>query len=62
MKQEVHVTLKLKLWLPCKFNKEEITTFFRHRLPNAFGNYLTDMINPIDIIDIKEEQEIYETN
>lgn len=58
-KQQVDVTLKISLWLDARMEVDAITTLVRSSLPLAFGDALTDMENPVDIIDIKEEAEIY---
>lgn len=59
MKQQVDITLKLSLWLDATMDKVEIVTHVRSSLPHAFGEELTAMINPVDILDVREEAEIY---
>lgn len=62
MKQHVEITMKLNLWLPAEWNEEQIITHIRSSLPTAFGEHLTDMENPVDVLDVREEAEIYCTN
>jgi len=59
MKQQVDITLKLSLWLDATLDEDEIITHVRASLPIAFGDQLTAMQNPVDILDIKQEAEIY---
>jgi len=59
MKQQVDITLKLSLWLDAEMEVDDITTYVRASLPEAFGEALTDMENPVDILDIREESAIY---
>jgi hypothetical protein len=60
MKQQVDVTLKLSLWLDAAMDEDEIVTRVRSSLPKAFGEELTAMKNPVDILDVKQEAEIYD--
>lgn len=59
MKQQVHVTVKLSLWLDATLDEDDIATYIRSSLPLAFGEDLTAMENPVDILDIREEAAIY---
>jgi hypothetical protein len=59
MKQQVNITLKLSLWLDAELDVDDIVTYVRTSLPKAFGEALTDMENPVDILDIREEAAIY---
>ena len=59
MKQQVDITLKLSLWLDATMDDDEIVTHIRASLPKAFGEDLTAMKNPVDILDVKQEAEIY---
>lgn len=59
--QQVDVTLKLSLWLDASMSEDDITTYIRSSLPQAFGEELTALQNPVDILDIKQEAEIYGT-
>lgn len=59
LKQQVDVTLKLSLWLDAEMDEDEIVTLVRSSLPNAFGEALTAMINPVDILEVRQEAEIY---
>ncbi len=59
MKQQVEVTLALSLWLDAAMDEEAITTYVRSVLPRAFGEALTFMTNPVDILAIRQEAEIY---
>lgn len=59
MKQQVDITMKLSLWLDASMDADEIVTHIRSTLPNAFGEELTDMLNPVDILDVREEAAIY---
>jgi hypothetical protein len=61
MKQQVDITLKLSLWLDTAMDEDEIVTHVRSSLPKAFGEELTAMKNPVDILDVKPEAEIYGT-
>jgi hypothetical protein len=58
MKQQVDITLKLSLWLDATMDEDEIVTHVRSSLPKAFGEELTAMTNPVDIIDVRQEAEI----
>ncbi len=59
MKQQVEVTLKLSLWLDATMNEDEIVTHVRSSLPKGFGEELTAMQNPVDILDVRQEAEIH---
>jgi len=59
LKQQVDVALKISLWLDATMNEDEIVTRVRSALPLAFGEALTGMKDPVDIIDVKQEAEIY---
>ena len=59
MKQQVDITMKLSLWLDTGMEQDDIVTYVRSALPAAFGEDITAMINPIDILDIREEAEIF---
>jgi len=59
MKQQVEVTLALSLWLDATMDEEAITTYVRGALPHAFGEALTFMTNPVDVLTIRQEAEIY---
>ena len=59
MKQQIEVTLKLSLWLDATMDEDEIVTHVRASLPKAFGEELTVMDNPVDILEVREEAEIY---
>jgi hypothetical protein len=61
MKHEVHVTLTLKLWLDASWDDETIVTHVRTQLPLAFGDELTTLQNPIDVLSIEQETHIYGT-
>ena len=61
MKQQVEVTMTLRLWLDAAMDEEDITTHVRSLLPLAFGEELTAMINPVDILNIRQEAEIFGT-
>ena len=61
MKQQVEITLALRLWLDAAMDEEAIATHVRTRLPHAFGEALTALVNPVDILDIREEAEIFST-
>lgn len=61
MKQQVDITMKLSLWLDASMDEDEIVTHVRSSLPTAFGEELTEMKNPVDILDVKQEAEIYGT-
>src|SRR5262249_15616018 len=61
MKQQVDITMKLSLWLDASMDEDEIVTHVRSALPTAFGEELTEMKNPVDILDVKQEAEIYDT-
>jgi len=59
MKQQVNVTFTLSLWLDAAMDEDDIVTMVRSALPLAFGKALTAMKNPVDILDIRQEAEIY---
>ena len=59
MKQQVEVTLKLSLWLDASMDEDAIVTHVRSALPDAFGASLTEMQNPVDILSVKLEAEIF---
>jgi hypothetical protein len=59
MNQQVDITLKLSLWLDATMDEDDIITHIRSSLPKAFGKELTAMKNPVDILDIQQEAEIY---
>lgn len=59
MKQQVDVILKLSLWLDATLDEDDIVTHVRTALPTAFGEELTVMENPVDIIAVEEEAEIF---
>jgi hypothetical protein len=61
MKQQVNVTMTLSLWLDAAMDEDDIVTYVRSVLPLAFGEALTAMKNPVDILDIQQEAEIYGT-
>lgn len=61
MKQHVDITLKLSLWLDATMDEDDIVTHVRASLPKAFGEELTAMKNPVDIISVRQEAEIYGT-
>lgn len=58
MKQQVEVTLKLSLWLNADMDEDEIVTHVRSSLPNALGEELTSMQNPVDILEVRRGAEI----
>jgi hypothetical protein len=59
MKQHVEITLRLNLWLDVLMDQDELITHVRTRLPYAFGEELTEMVNPVDILEIRQEAAIY---
>jgi hypothetical protein len=61
MKQLVEITLTLSLWLDATMDEDAIATHVRTRLPHAFGEELTSIANPVDILDIREEAGIFGT-
>lgn len=60
MKQQVNVTLTISLWLDAAMHEDDIVTMVRSALPLAFGKALTALKNPVDILDIRQEVQIYE--
>jgi hypothetical protein len=58
MKQQVDITMKLSLWLDASMDEDEIVTHVRSALPSAFGEELTEMKNPVDILHVRQEAEI----
>ena len=52
--QEVNVDLSIKLWLPIEWDEGEISGYVRGQLPEAYGERITNMINPVEIKDIKQ--------
>jgi hypothetical protein len=61
IRQQVDIALKLSLWLDATMDEDGIVTRVRAALPLAFGEELTAMLNSVDILDIKQEAEIYAT-
>jgi hypothetical protein len=61
MKQQVNVTMTLSLWLDASMDEDDIVTHVRSVLPLAFGEALTTMTNPVDILDVRQEAAIYGT-
>lgn len=59
MNQHVEVTVRLNLWMPAKLSADEIVTSVRAALPVGFGEMMTAMQNPVDILRVREEREIY---
>ena len=59
MKQHVGVTLKLNLWLDASMDEDEIVTHIQASLLKAFGEELEAMLNPVEILSVKEEAELY---
>ena len=59
MRQQVDVTLKLSLWLDAAWDEDDIVTHVRAALPDAFGESLTSMNNPVDVLDVRQEAELY---
>lgn len=59
MNQQVQITVSLRLWLDAAMDEEAIATHVRTRLPHAFGEELTALTNPVDILDIREEADIF---
>ena len=59
MKQHVDITLVLSLWLDARMDEGEIVTHVRASLPDAFGEELTAMLNPVDILVVHQEAELY---
>ena len=54
--------MALSLWLDAGMDEDDIVTYIRSVLPLAFGESLTAMLNPVDIIDVRQEAEIYGTH
>jgi hypothetical protein len=59
MKHQVNIAMTLSLWIDAAWNEDDIVTYVRSALPLAFGDALTAMKNPVDILDILQEAEIY---
>jgi hypothetical protein len=59
MKQQVDVTLKLSLWLDATWGEDDIVTHVRSALPDAFGESLTGLSNPVDVLSVRQEAELY---
>jgi hypothetical protein len=59
--QEVEVSLTLRLWLDAGWDEDAVVTHVRTRLPDAFGEELTAMLNPVDIRSVRQEAEVYGT-
>jgi hypothetical protein len=55
MRQQVEVTMTLTLWLAAAMTEDDVVTHVRTRLPDAFGEALTAMTNPVDILMIRQE-------
>jgi hypothetical protein len=62
MKQQVDVTMRISLWLDAAMDEDDIVTAVRSALPLAFGKALTSIKNPVDILDIRQEAQIYGTD
>lgn len=61
MKQQVEVTLKLSLWLDATWDENQIARYVRAGLSPAFGESLCCMANPVEILGVRQEAEIYGT-
>jgi hypothetical protein len=61
MKQQVDVTVRLSLWLDAAMDEDDIVTYIRSVLPLAFGDANAALKNPVDILEIRQEAEIYAT-
>jgi uncharacterized protein YqkB len=61
MKQEVEVNVKLTLWLDADMDQESIGVYVRESLYAGFEDQLEyiQQNKLVDILDIKEEAEIY---
>ena len=59
MYQPVDITLTISLWLDSAMDEDDIVTYVRGNLPLAFDKTLTDVNNPVDIIDIKQGPELF---
>lgn len=59
MKQQVEVTMTLTLWLDVAMTEDDIVTHVRTRLPDAFGEELTAVTNPVDVLSVRQEAEAY---
>lgn len=53
---KIKVTLKLDLNVDDNFIYDDIVTYVRECLPNAFGEALTDNQNPVEIVDIVQRR------
>jgi hypothetical protein len=61
MKQQVGITMTLTLWLNAGMKKDDVVTHVRTRLPDAFGEELTAVTNPVDVLSVRQEAEVYGT-
>jgi hypothetical protein len=53
--------LKLSLWIDAAVSREDIARLAETRLRTAFGPETASMLNPIRVIGIREEADIYGT-
>lgn len=61
MKQQVEITMTVTLWLNAAMTEDAIVTHVRARLPDAFGEDLTAVTNPVDVLSVRQEAEVYVT-
>lgn len=61
--QQVEITMKLNLWLDASMHEEQIGEYVRNSIYRGFPDQLgsVEENSLIDVLDIKQEAEIYET-
>jgi hypothetical protein len=59
MKHQVEVMLRLSLWIDASLAKEQLSRFVRDRLLAAFGDSISAMLDPVRILRLREEAEIF---
>ncbi len=58
MKRLIDITLKVSLSLDATMSEDDIVTHVRSALPDAFGEELTAVRNPVDIIGVRSLADI----
>ncbi len=54
MSKPINITLTLDLLVDAAWDEDAIVTHVRTCLPRAFGEALTALKNPVDILDVRE--------
>lgn len=59
MNQHTRITLALDLWVDAALDDDALATFVRTRLPMAFGEAITFLKDPVTVLDIQREADLY---